>query len=95
LKGKDEAATYILLCKDEISGLGGTLKIMKSDNGGEFTSTEFRREIQKQGISYETTAPYTSFQNGIAERSNRSQCELAVAMMLAASALSTYGVGQS
>ena len=51
LKGKDEAATYILLCKDEISGLGGTMKIMKSDNGGEFTSTEFRREIQKHGIT--------------------------------------------
>ena len=82
LKTKDETAEHILKAALEIQGLGGTLKIVKSDNGGEFVSDEFRKELLANRITYETTSPHSPHQNGIAERSNRSQCELAVACML-------------
>ena len=45
-------------------------------------SDEFRKELLANRITYETTSPHSPHQNGIAERSNRSQCELAVACML-------------
>ena len=86
LRTKDETAEYVLKAALEIKGHGGTLKIVKSDNGGEFVSDQFRNALLSNNITYETTSPHTPHQNGKAERSNRSQCELAVACMHAANA---------
>jgi transposase InsO family protein len=93
LKTKDETAEHILKAALEIQGLGGTLKIVKSDNGGEFVSGEFRRELLTNRITYETTSPHSPHQNGIAERSNRSQCELAVASFHACCQCCTQSLG--
>lgn len=45
---------------------------LRSDNGGEFASSEFHHYCRQRGIKREFTAPYSSGQNGLAERKNHS-----------------------
>ena len=54
---------------------GYRLKRIRTDNGGEYTSNEFEEHLKKYGVDHETTIPYTSQQNGVAERVNRSLVE--------------------
>ena len=53
------------------------LKILRSDNGGEFTSHKFEEYLVKEGIKHQLTVPYTSQQNGVSERRNRTLMEMA------------------
>ena len=50
---------------------GKSVKQLKTDNGGEYTSNEFDQFCKQRGIEHEFTVPYTSRQNGVAERKNR------------------------
>ena len=61
---------------------GEVLKVLRTDNGGEYTSTEFQNYLKKEGIRHELTVPKTPEQNGVAERMNRTLIE-AVRSMLA------------
>ncbi len=54
---------------------GRKVKTLRSDNGGEYTSTEFTEYLSKEGIKHEFTIPHTPQQNGIAERLNRTLIE--------------------
>ena len=45
-----------------------SLKCLKSDRGGEFTSREFEELCNEKGIKRQTSTPRTPPQNGIAER---------------------------
>jgi len=47
--------------------MGRKVKCLHTDNGGEYTSNEFKRYLHKQGIKHQLTAPYTSAQNGCTE----------------------------
>ena len=47
------------------------LKCLRSDNGGEYTSNEFKSYCSEKGIRHEKTVLGTSQQNGVAERMNR------------------------
>ena len=40
----------------------------RTDNGGEYISSEFEEYLKSKGISHELTIPYTPEQNGVAER---------------------------
>ena len=53
------------------------LKILRSDNGGEFTSNEFDEYLKGHGIVHQVTVPKCPEQNGIAERYNRTLMEMA------------------
>ena len=46
------------------------LKYLHSDNGGEYTSNEFKSYCFEKGIRHEKTVLSTSQQNGMAERMN-------------------------
>ncbi|MCO5569785.1 hypothetical protein L7F22_023500 [Adiantum nelumboides] len=61
------------------------LKVLRTDNGGEYTSSEFKAFCSKHGILMEFTTPYTPAQNGIAERMNRTIQERVTAMLSMAS----------
>ena len=65
---------------------GRKIKIFRSDNGGEYTSTEFGTYLTKEGIKQELTIPHSPQQNGAAERLNRTLIE-GVRTMLADSKL--------
>lgn len=46
----------------------GKVKSMRSDNGAEFTSREFKPLLRKKKIRHETSVPYSPHQNGTTER---------------------------
>ena len=62
---------------------GKTVKILRSDNGGEYSSNEFQDYLKEEGIIHQTTVPYTPQQNGVAERFNRTIMEMVRTMLLA------------
>ena len=51
------------------------MKCLRSDNGGEYTSNEFKSYCSEKGIRHEKTVPCTPQQNGVAERMNRTIVE--------------------
>jgi hypothetical protein len=64
------------------------IKVLRTDNGGEFCGNEFKEFCKKCGIARQKTTPYTPQQNGVAERMNRTLMEKARSM------LSGAGLGQ-
>lgn len=57
-------------------------KVFRSDQGGEYNSAELVKFLQQEGIQQQFTAAYTSQQNGVAERKNRSLVEMARCMII-------------
>ena len=50
---------------------GKPLKCLHTNNGGEYTSNEFKSYYSKKGIRHEKIVPSTQQQNGVVERMNR------------------------
>lgn len=61
-----------------------TIKVLRSDNGGEYISKTMDEYFKMNGIKHEFTAPYSPQQNGVAERKNRHLTEMANCMLLGA-----------
>lgn len=59
------------------------MKILRTDNGGEYCNEKMKQYLQLRGIKHETMAPYTPEQNGRAERDIRTVVECARTMMQA------------
>ena len=59
---------YVSILRSETNNLVHTLR---SDNGGEFISTSFKSWLSEKEIRFESSAPHTPEQNGVAERANR------------------------
>jgi hypothetical protein len=57
------------------------IKILRSYNGGEYTSKEFMNFSKDVGIKRELTIPYNPQQNGLAERNNRMIMEVMKTMI--------------
>jgi transposase InsO family protein len=51
------------------------IKILRLNNGGEYTSNEFGSFCRDVGIKRELTTPYNPQQNGVVERKNRTIME--------------------
>eukprot|EP00253_Pinus_taeda_P034280 PITA_34280 len=64
------------------------IKVLRTDNGGEFYSKEFEEFCKKCGMAWQKTTPYTPQQNEVAERMNKTLMERARSM------LSVVGLGQ-
>ena len=60
---------------------GRKLKALRTDNGGEFTSTEFKDYLKREGIRHELSVPKTPEQNGVAERLNQTLVESVRSML--------------
>jgi len=60
---------------------GTKIKILRSDNGGEYVSNAFKALYDENGTTHQTTMPDTPQQNGVAERLNRVLVEMARTMM--------------
>ena len=56
---------------------------LRFDNGREFVNSRMQEWATSKGITLELTAPYSSSQNGVAERFNRTHMELARSMLVA------------
>ena len=58
--------------KAQVENLSGKrIKILRLDNGGEYTSTEFNDFCKEARIKRELTVPYNPQRNGVVERKNR------------------------
>ena len=60
---------------------GQKIKVLRSNNGEEYTLGEFVDFCSKAGIRREFTVPYNPQQNGVSERKNRSIVGAAKAML--------------
>ena len=58
------------------------LNIIRSDNGGEYSSNDFKRYCHEFGITHQFTNPYSPEQNGVSERFNRTIMETARSMLI-------------
>lgn len=82
LKKKDEAFSCFVDFKSQAENqLNKKIKILRSDNGGEFCNRIFDDFLKKNGIIHQTTNPHTPEQNGLCERMNRSVVEKARCML--------------
>ena len=57
------------------------IKMIRSDNGTEFKNIRIEEFLDEEGIKHEFSAPYTSQQNGVVERKNRTLIEAARTML--------------
>ena len=64
------------------SSTGQRVQTIRSDNGGEYTSTAFSKYCLAKGISQELPPPYTPERNGVAERRNRSLLDITRCLLL-------------
>ncbi|CAI7934713.1 unnamed protein product [Closterium sp. NIES-54] len=73
LKTKGEVAAAVL--KEWMPGAqresGHKVKVIRTDNGGEFIGADFEAVLKKKGIQHQLMVPYNPQQNGVAERFNR------------------------
>ncbi|CAI7809609.1 unnamed protein product [Closterium sp. NIES-53] len=73
LKAKGEVAAAVL--KEWMPRAqrdsGHKVKVIRTDNGGEFIGADFESVLKKKGIQHQLTEPYNPQQNGVAERFNR------------------------
>jgi hypothetical protein len=82
LKSKDEVLSKFKEFKALIENLSERkIKILRLDNGGEYTSKEFVNFYKDVGIKRELTTPYNRQQNGVAERKNRKIMEAVKTMI--------------
>ena len=84
---------YILKRKDQVferfcewkalveKRTGQKMMAFRTDNGGEYTSSEFKAYLAKEGIRHELTVPKTPEQNGVSERMNRTLVESVRSML--------------
>ena len=54
---------------------GHRIKVLRSDNGGEYVSNKFAAFCRLRCIVQQFTPPYTDQLNGVAERMNRTMVE--------------------
>ncbi|CAI7880212.1 unnamed protein product [Closterium sp. NIES-54] len=73
LKNKGEVAAAVL--KEWMPRAqkesGHKVKVIRTDNGGDFIGNEFEAMLKKKGIQHQLIVPYNPQQNGVAEQFNR------------------------
>lgn len=83
LKNKNDAAAATAKFLADIAPYG-SVKRLRSDNGTEFTCSEFKSLMVSNRIKHEFSAPYSPHQNGTAERTWRTLFEMARCLLLEA-----------
>ncbi|CAI7885082.1 unnamed protein product [Closterium sp. NIES-53] len=73
LKTKGEVAAAVLTewMQRAQRESGHKVKVICTENGGEFIGADFEAVLKKKGIQHQLTVPYNPQQNGVAERFNR------------------------
>nr|ABA98045.1 retrotransposon protein, putative, unclassified [Oryza sativa Japonica Group] len=79
---KDEAFQHFrgLFLRLELE-FPGSLKRIRSDNGGEFKNASFEQFCNERGLEHEFSSPRVTQQNGVVERKNRVLVEMARTML--------------
>jgi hypothetical protein len=80
MKSKAETTIKIKEFRDEIMAMGFSLRLLKTDNGGEFVNDELK-DFAAGKFTLRTTPPHTPKSNALAERFNRVLGERTRAML--------------
>lgn len=82
LKTKAEVpAKYIIFSNMVHNQFNAKIKILRTDNGGEFVNTTMQDFLNSQGTIHQRSCPHTPEQNGVAERKHRHLIETIVALL--------------
>ncbi|KAF1332328.1 Integrase catalytic core protein, partial [Globisporangium splendens] len=82
LRSKSEVLDkFVQFVKFAETQTGRRVKVLRSDNGGEYVSNKFAAFCRNRGIVQQFTPPYTPQLNGVAERMNRTLVESARCMI--------------
>nr|GEV18751.1 retrotransposon protein, putative, Ty1-copia subclass [Tanacetum cinerariifolium] len=82
LKHKHEVFETFKVFKSEVENqLGKTIKVIRSDRGGEYISQEFKDYLKAYGIVQQLTPPYTPQHNGVSERRNHTLLNMVRSMI--------------
>jgi len=84
MKNKSDSFEKFKEYKAEVEkqiGGGASIKILRSDRGGEYLSTEFKEYLKEYGIVSQLTPPSTPQWNGVSERRNRTLLDMVRSMM--------------
>ena len=68
---KKTTTSKIINCLRHMFATHGLVKTITSDNGPQFTSTEFKNYLEENGIKHRRVTPYWPAANGGVERQNR------------------------
>ena len=82
LKHKSDVLDAFKSLIAEVSSQGFTVRLLRSDNGGEYTSDAFKSFCRDKNIEHRTTPPNTPKANSVSERFNRVLTERARAVIL-------------
>ncbi|RVW75978.1 Retrovirus-related Pol polyprotein from transposon RE1 [Vitis vinifera] len=66
------------------------VRVLRSDNGGEYQSFDLQKYLEGHGIIHQTTCSNTPQQNGVAEQKNRHLLEVVRASLIAAKTPISY-----
>ena len=72
---------FFLYIKEVENQLNKKIKVLRSDQGGEY-ELPFVDVCAQHGIIHETTTPYSPQSNGVAKRKNRTLKEMMNAMLI-------------
>ena len=82
LKTKDQVFEKFVKWKALVENASGQkLKILCTDNGGEYTAIKLTAYIKNDGVRHEFTVPKTPQQNGVAKKMNRTLVETVHSML--------------
>lgn len=82
LNRKDEALGAFQKFKVLVENESGfVIRALRTDRGGEFTSLQFNKFCESNGIRHFLTVPYSPQQNGVVERKNRTILNAARSML--------------
>ena len=85
MRHKSETFDKFKEFKNEVENqLNKKIKVLRSDRGGEYLSTEFTSYLRDCGIVSQLTPPGTPQWNGVSERRNRTLMDMVRSMMSAA-----------
>ncbi len=73
--------TFCTLLAEIERGTGKKLKVLRSDRGGEYMSSEFKKFLKNRRIRHELSTTESPQQNGVSERMNCTLVEKACAML--------------
>lgn len=82
LKKKSDAFEAIKIYESLMTArLNTRLAAIRTDGGGEYISTECENWLREKGIHHEKTVAHQEFQNGCAEKMNRTLCDSGRSML--------------
>ena len=78
----DVCIVFRLFHQMVVTQFGIQIKVLRSDNGGEYFKQELTEFMHSVGVIHQTTCSYSPQQNGVAERKNRHILEITRSLLI-------------